>query len=368
MSLDILQERGTPIDRQVFSWRDRVQPAHPRAPEDPFTRVRAMLLAGVEASGQCFSRACAAANPEMRESLSRLRALEARQQQLLVWLDPPEQTPLERSLDFERLAIEITASLALAEPDPRVAGAIRSGLVAEVDLLARHAAFMRRVEGRSADPVIQSHLDLLPDPSGALDLGGTTAPATSCYDRRRAAAATKLNVLTLVAGEEQSHDYFITIGPMFAERGARQLYSEIASAERRHAARYASLADPDETWMERWLLHEAAEAYSYWSCVESETDPRIRRVWERFLDYELGHVQFVAELFKRIEGRDPAEVLPGALPAPVRYGDHWDFIRDVLHDAYPFQGAEGPAMAHAVAAGPSRRHAEHWPLDLLAAD
>ena len=367
MSLNILQERGTPIEQQVFSWRDRVQPAHAKAPEDPFTRVRAILLAGVEASGQGFSRACAVAHPELRESLDRLKAIEARQQKLLVWLDPPEQTPLERSLDFERLAIDITASLALAEPDPRVAGAIRSGLVEEVDLLARYAAFMRRVEGRSADAVIQSHLDLLRDPSGALDPGGAVAPAT-CYDRRRAAAATKLNVLTLVAGEEQAHDYFMTIGPMFAERGARQLYADIASAERRHVARYASLADPDETWMERWLLHEAAEAYGYWSCAESETDPRIKRIWERFLDYELGHVQFVAELFERIERRDPAEVLPSPLSAPVRYGDQWEFIRDVLHEAYPLHEADGPAMAHAVAAGPSRRHAEHWPVDLLAAD
>jgi len=366
MALNILQERGTPIDQQVFSWRERVQPAHPKAPEDPFTRVRAVLLAGVESRGQCFSRTCAAANPELREPLARLRATEARQQKLLVWLDPSEQTPLERSLEFEQLAIEITASLVLAEPDPRVARAIRSGLVEDFDHLARYAAFMLRVEGRSANALIQSHLDLLPGSGGAWEPGGAMRPAPASYDRRRAAAATKLNVLSLVAGEEQTHDYFMTIGPMFAERGARQMFADIASVERRHVAKYASLADPDETWMERWLLHEAAEAYSYWSCLESETCPRTKRIWERFLDYELGHVQFVAELFKEIEGRDPAEVLPGSLPEPVHYGDHWEFIRDVLHEAYPLH--DGEAMAHAGAVAPSRRHREDWLVDLLAAD
>ena len=33
---------------------------------------------------------------------------------------------------------------------------------------------------------------------------------------------------------------------------------------------YESIIDPTETWLEKWLLHEANEVYNYFSCVEYE--------------------------------------------------------------------------------------------------
>jgi hypothetical protein len=56
--------------------------------------------------------------------------------------------------------------------------------------------------------------------------------------------------------------------------------------------------------------------------VEYEGNPPIKRIWERFLDYELGHLQFVADLFERTEKRDAAEVLSTSLPQPIRYESH----------------------------------------------
>ena len=76
-----------------------------------------------------------------------------------------------------------------------------------------------------------------------------------------------------MAGEHQTHDYYMTIGPMFADPIARQLYAEIASIEEQHVTQYESIIDPNETWLEKWLLHEATEVYNYWSCVESEEQP-----------------------------------------------------------------------------------------------
>jgi rubrerythrin len=100
-----------------------------------------------------------------------------------------------------------------------------------------------------------------------------------------------------MGGEHQTHDYYMTIGPMFADPIARQLYAEIASIEEQHVTQYESIIDAHETWLEKWLLHEAAEVYNYYSCVEYENNSRIKRIWERFLDYELGHLRFVADLF-----------------------------------------------------------------------
>ncbi|HSD45406.1 MAG TPA: hypothetical protein VLB87_02250 [Pyrinomonadaceae bacterium] len=33
------------------------------------------------------------------------------------------------------------------------------------------------------------------------------------------------------------------------------------------------------------------------------TNPRVRAIWERFCDYELGHLHMVMELMKKIEKR-----------------------------------------------------------------
>jgi hypothetical protein len=133
-----------------------------------------------------------------------------------------------------------------------------------------------------------------------------------------------------MAGEHQTHDYYMTIGPMFADPIARQVYAEIASIEEQHVTQYESIIDPNETWLEKWLLHEAGEVYNYWSCLESEGNPHIRAIWERFLEYELGHVRFVADLFQEAEGRDAAEVLPERLPEPIRYQSHREFVRETL--------------------------------------
>jgi hypothetical protein len=61
------------------------------------------------------------------------------------------------------------------------------------------------------------------------------------------------------------------------------------------------------------------EVYNYFSCVEYENNARIKSIWERFLEYELGHLRFVADLFEKTEKRDAAEVLSGSLPQPIRY-------------------------------------------------
>jgi hypothetical protein len=119
-------------------------------------------------------------------------------------------------------------------------------------------------------------------------------------------------------------------GPWFADPVARQLYAEIASIEEQHVTQYESIIDPTESWMEKWLLHEANEVYNYYSCASQEDDPRIKGIWERFLDYELGQLHFAMEWFKKIERRDPAELLPETLPDPIAYKSQREYVRNVL--------------------------------------
>jgi len=124
---------------------------------------------------------------------------------------------------------------------------------------------------------------------------------------------------------------------MFSDPVARMLYAEIASIEEQHVTQYSSLLDTEETWLEQWLLHEAMELYNYYSCAEQESDPRIKKIWSRFVDYELGQLHVVMDLMKQIEKRDPAELLPKTLPDPIKFESQREFVRETLEREVDFR-------------------------------
>jgi hypothetical protein len=116
----------------------------------------------------------------------------------------------------------------------------------------------------------------------------------------------------------------------FADPMARQVHAEIASVAEQHVTQYESLLDPRQSVLERWLLHEAAEVWLYHGCAQQETNPRLREIWTRFCDYELGHLHGVAERLRQDERREPAEILPQQLPEPLAHASQRDFVRKVL--------------------------------------
>jgi hypothetical protein len=150
-----------------------------------------------------------------------------------------------------------------------------------------------------------------------------------------------MNVRTLLACKDQTYQYYMNIGPLFADIMARQLYAEIASVEEQHLTEYNSLIDPRETMLEKWLLWEACEAYNYYCAMEQETHPRLRAIWAQFLDYELGQLSYVRGLFERLEGRDAAEVLPAQLPDPAPYKGQREFISNTRERETRLRAAGG---------------------------
>jgi hypothetical protein len=330
LAINLLRDAGVALDQQRFTWRDLVQAPYNKLMDDAFTRVRVILMNGIESEALRFSHGCARMNGPLQRALAEVRRVEQHQQTLVNWLNPPDQSPLETTIGFEQVAIEVTASVAEKEPDRYLAQVFRFGLLEDFDHLYRYSALMDRLGGKDANTLVQSYSDIVPGRPTVIEHRHPLDDLRKPYDRRQASPLTKLHALTIMAGEHQTHDYYMTIGPQWADPIARQLYAEIASIEEQHVTQYESIIDPDETWLEKWLLHEAGEVYNYWSCVESEDNPRIRAIWERFLDYELGHVRFVARLFEETERRDAAEVLPERLPEPIRYESHREFVREVL--------------------------------------
>lgn len=332
MTIHLFDDKGTPPDQQVFSWKDLVREPFSKLDDDAFTRVRVILMNGIESEALRFGHACARMNGELRGELARIRRIEQHQQTMVNWLNPADQSPLETTIGFEQVAIEVTAAVAMAEPDPYHAQTYRFGLLEDFDHMYRYSALMDRVEGKDANNIVQSYSDILPGRATSLEHRHPDDELRRPYEKENAELITKLHALTITAGEHQTHDYYMTVGPTFSDPIARQLYAEIASVEEQHVTQYESLSDPTESLLEKWLLHEANEVYNYWSCVQSEGNPRIKKIWERFLDYELGQFQHVAELFKRYEQRDPQQIIPTKLPDPIRYVSHREFVRDTLRE------------------------------------
>jgi hypothetical protein len=298
--------------------------------------VRVILMNGIESEAVRFLHLLARNVGSLRREAALVRRVDHHQQTMVNWLNPADQSVLETTIGYEQVAIEVTASIAQAEPDPYLAQIYRFGLLEDFDHLYRYSALMDRVEGKDANTILQSYTDVLPGRPTEVEHRHPNDDLRRPYDRRTAHPLSKLHSLTLVSGEYQTHDYYMHVGPIYADPLGRLLYAEIASIEEQHVTQYESMADPEETWLEKWLLHEANEVYNYWSCAQSEEDSRLKALWERFCDYELGQMHFVKELFQRHEGRDAEEVLPRELSEPIRYESHRDFVRETLREV-PFR-------------------------------
>lgn len=326
----LFENRGVPLERQGFTWREMVQKPISKLDDDAYTRVRIILMNGIENEALRFSHAAARMNKALQVPLAQIRRIEQHQATLINWLIGPDHSPLETTIAYEQVAIDVTAAVAMNEPDAYLAQVYRFGLLEDFDHMYRYSALLDRLEGKDANNILQSYTDILP---GRPTIDEHRAPIDDLrkpYNRKKAAPLSKMHALTIMAAEQQTHNFYMNIGPMYADPVARQLYAEIASIEEQHVTQYESIIDPEESWLEKLVLHEAAEVYNYHGCMEQESNPRIKAIWERFVDYELGHLQLALQLFKKFEKRDPEEILPAELPERIPFASQREFVRETL--------------------------------------
>lgn len=328
----ILDNKGCPLEKQKFTWKEMATKPMSKLDDDAFTRIRIILMNGVENDALRLKHFGARFNRELRLPLAQIRRTEQHQATAVNWLLSADHSPLETTIAYEQVAIEVTAAVAQNEPDPYQAQTYRFGLLEDFDHLYRYAAMLDRLEGKDANNILQGYTDLVP---GRATTDHHRAPEDDLrdnYDKNDAQLITKIHAAMITAAEYQTHDYYMNIGPTFTDPVARQLYAEIASVEEQHVTQYGSIMDPSESFIEKWLIHEAMEVYAYISCAEQEDNPRIKALWERFVDYELGHLNVACEWFKKLEGREPAEVLGGGLPTMMKFKSQRDFVRKVLDE------------------------------------
>jgi hypothetical protein len=330
MAIDLLKDRGTPVERQRMSWKDMVGKPISKLDDDAFTRVRIILMNGLELDSLRTKQVAIRCNLEARVPLAQLMRVEQHQATTINWLIGADHSPIETTIGYEQTAIEVTASVAQLEPDAYMAQSYRYALLEDFDHLYRYSALLDRLEGKDANNITQGYTDIVPARPTRVHHRAPEHDLLEPYGPG-AALATKLHALTLTGGEYQTHDYYMNIGPIFADALARQLYAEIASVESQHITHYGSMINPNETPLEKLVIGEACEVWNYAACVEQEDNPRVKAIWERFLDYELGHLEVALNLFKDIERRDPAEILgDGKLPPFIQFRSQREFVREVV--------------------------------------
>ena len=224
---------------------------------------------------------------------------------------------LETTIAYEQVAVEVTR-LAGCKMSSTPTSSRRSTLASsKTSITHSDSALLDRLEGKDANNILQSYTDVAPGRPTIEQHRDPFDDLREHYDHRTAAPITKMNALTITAAEQQTRNYYATVGNVYADPVARQLYAEISSVEEQHVTQYESLIDPHETGLEKWLLHEATEVYNYLGAMQQESNKRIKAIWERFVDYELGHLHFVMDLFRQDRAPRPRRGAPQTLPETI---------------------------------------------------
>jgi len=112
---------------------------------------------------------------------------------------------------------------------------------------------------------------------------------------------------------------------------ARRLYQEIGMVEEDHVSMYGSLIDPGLTPLQCNLMHEYTEAYLYYSNMETESDPHIKKIWQMHFEEEISHLAQANQLLQQYEHTDYHSVVgDGVFPEPLSLHSNVDYVRKVL--------------------------------------
>ncbi len=146
MTIDLLRDKGTPLARQRLSWQDMVGKPISKLDDDAFTRVRIILMNGLELDSLRTKQVALRMNGPARVALSpRPMRVEQHQATTINWLIGADHSPIETTIGYEQTAIEVTASVAQLEPDPYLAKATVSPLLEDFDHLYRYSALLDRL-------------------------------------------------------------------------------------------------------------------------------------------------------------------------------------------------------------------------------
>ena len=328
-----LDQKGMRVEDQFRNWSELNVEPYDKDEVDPYTRTRVILMNGIEVESIIFSHQFArnTDNLEIKRALATSRRVDAQQQKVVNGLNPGDQTPLETTIGYEQVAVDLTSWLARHEPDPMLKQALDFALLEDFDHLYRYANLYELLDGKDAATITDHLTEITPGRPTIVEHRHPVDDVRGHYNTHTVDPLSRMHVMTIVAAEQQTMNFYMNHGADWIEPIARGLYSEIALIEEQHVTHYESLLDPLDTWCKNLVFHKYNEVYLYWSMLQQEQDRRIKAIWELHLDMELGQLQVACDLLRRFEGVEPEEILPPELPdTPVTFEPNKEYVREVL--------------------------------------
>jgi hypothetical protein len=333
MAFNPLDQKGIPVPEQFRNWSELNVTPYDKDTVDPYTRTRVILMNGIEVESIIFSHQFSrhTDHPELKLALALSRRADAMQQRAVNGLNPGDQNPLETTIGYEQVAVDLTAWLARHEPDPYIRQSLDFALLEDFDHLYRYANLYELIHGGHADAITQHLTEITPGRPTILEHRHPEDDVRRHYETHAVDPLSRMHVMTITAAEQQTMNFYMNHGTDWIEPIARGLYAEISLIEEQHVTHYESLVDPLDSWIAQWVFHEYNEVYLYWSMLQQESDRRIKAMWELHCNMEIGQLQVACDFMRRLEGREPADLLPPSLPeVPVTFEPNKDYVRQVL--------------------------------------
>jgi len=209
--------------------------------------------------------------------------------------------------------------------------ALDFALLEDFDHLYRYANLYELLDGKDATTLTDHLTEITPGRPTVVEHRHPHDEVRGHFETHTVDPLSRMHVMTIIAAEQQTMNFYMNHGTDWIEPIARGLYAEIALIEEQHVTHYESLLDPLDSWLKQLVFHEYNEVYMYWSMLQNEEDRRIANIWELHLDMELGQLAAAGELLRKYEGIEPAELLPPELPGtPVTFEPNKDYVREIL--------------------------------------
>lgn len=340
MGFNPFDEKGIPIERQVKSWSELNTKPYDPDQVHPYSRTRGILMNGIEVESVLFyhnfHRHCE--DMELRRQLATMRRIEQQQQKMVNWMIPASESTLQVTIGYEQLACDLTASMAKNEPDPYVKAALDYALIEDFDHLYRYANLMLESDPKRAESIVKDLTEVMPGRPTALEHQHPFDTVRKFVDFKKSDPLTRMHILTITAAEQQTMNYYMNVGNRFNDANGRGLYQEIGMIEEQHVTHYGSLIDPRSSWFEMACMHEYNECYLYYSCMISEPDDRVRKIWEQLLEFEISHLQMSRDLLIKYEKKDARDMFSKEFPKPTVIESSKDYIREVISSQVNYTG------------------------------
>lgn len=333
MGFNPFKENGIALENQVKSWSQLSTMPYDPETVFPYTRTRGILMNGIEVEGALFYHNWHrhTDNVELRRQLAMVRRIEQQEQKMVNWMIPALETTLEVTIGYEQLAVDLTATMAKKEPDPYVKAALDFALIEDFDHLYRYANLMVQSDYKKAEAIVRDLTEIMPGRPTVIEHCHPFDGVRSFVDRVSADPLTLMHIMTIVAAEQQTMNFYMNVGNRECDIVGRSLYQEIGMIEEQHVTHYGSLIDPTSSWFEMAALHEYNECYLYYSCMLSEANESVKNMWTQLLEYEISHLHLIKELAMKYEKRDIEAMFPEEFPSPLILESGKDYVREIIN-------------------------------------